>query len=208
MKPKHYRLLGRSLGSIIVIVTCFVFSAPTTLADQWFQTQGKVHSQARPLNNPLFNSIVSLVFPGEFFNIAPKALTSANGQIKAGQTGTQLAPPPAYQATSYSIDTSKFSYDNFYKRLPQMPTTWSGLLPNISGIYSAPNSLSLNTSWTVTRGQSFVVFVHGTLTLDSNVTVEKGGFLAFIVSDDIKVNRSVTALAGLYYTDGAFYTSY
>lgn len=67
-------------------------------------------------------------------------------------------------------------------------------------------SAIISNSWDVVAGESYVVFVDGDLDVEANVTVENGGFLAFIVSGDVTVNPVVTQLQGIYIIDGNFIT--
>ena len=67
-----------------------------------------------------------------------------------------------------------------------------------SGAYYSDEDLTIdNTSWQITSGESIVVFVDGNLTIDGSadatdlITVENGGYLAFIVSGNITFTDTV-----------------
>lgn len=54
------------------------------------------------------------------------------------------------------------------------------------------------TPWTIASGQSLVLFVNGTLTINAPISITPGGFLAIIVNGDIAVSSSVTTMDGIY----------
>lgn len=59
---------------------------------------------------------------------------------------------------------------------------------------------------TVGVGEKYIVFVNGDLEIKSSIQVANRGFLAFIVSGNIKIDPSVTMLQGIYLTSSNFTT--
>ncbi len=83
--------------------------------------------------------------------------------------------------------------------------------------YFHSGDMTIQSPWSVTTGESFVVFIDGDLTIEDPgavgelITVDEGGFLAFIVSGDINIADSVGHstltnltgnLEGVYIADG------
>jgi hypothetical protein len=65
--------------------------------------------------------------------------------------------------------------------------------PINSGVeaYYYEGDMTLNDPWTIEANESRVIFVEGNLRLNNTITVASGGFLAFIVSEDITIDPSV-----------------
>lgn len=68
-------------------------------------------------------------------------------------------------------------------------------------------SASIDSPWTITGTDKFVVFVNGDLTINSDITVASTGFLAFIVNGNVTVGTGVANLQGLYVIDDLFVTN-
>lgn len=84
--------------------------------------------------------------------------------------------------------------------------------------YYVPGDFLISSPWTVSAGESYVIFIDGNMTLDDPaaveqlVQVEDGGFLAFIVSGTITITEDVgneadltslnTNVEGIYIADG------
>lgn len=64
----------------------------------------------------------------------------------------------------------------------------------------------ISEDWSVTGGDSLVVFVDGDLRIENDVTVDTSSFLAFVVRGDVDVDPSVTSMQGMYVLDGTFTT--
>jgi hypothetical protein len=88
--------------------------------------------------------------------------------------------------------------------------------PGSNGDYYSAGDLTIQNAWDVTNGEQYIIFVDGNLTLngdntDQLVTVEVGGFIAFIVSGDIIIEESLgnstltdltPNLSGVFIADG------
>jgi len=68
------------------------------------------------------------------------------------------------------------------------------------------DEISLGDVWTVSSGESYVIFVDGDLRINKNVTVDPGGFLAFIVNGGVTVSTNVTSMQGIYVMNDLFVT--
>lgn len=115
-------------------------------------------------------------------------------------------------------DTTVDYYSAFYALLgsPSAPS-WSGETPpaSCSGIpcYAPDGPFTISTPWTIGSGEKFVILVDSNLTINSEIHVEDGGFLAFIVNGDINITGDVgTTIAdstepqieGVYVANGGF----
>jgi hypothetical protein len=146
--------------------------------------------------------------------------------------GTTLNPGAgAVSADGYAVQDNQqtvpagFSYYNYYNNLyGTAKTSVASPINNdpASGVYtiSGTGNLTISGPWDVSSGQSVIVFVPGSLTINSNITVREGGFLAFIVSKDITVLNSMgqnqgsplaapdkvtqANVSGIYIADGQF----
>lgn len=75
-----------------------------------------------------------------------------------------------------------------------------GYMKPFSGVATLSSPLN------ITASNKYVIFVDGDLEILANVTVETGGFLAFIVNGNVTVDPAVTALHGLFVIDESFIT--
>jgi len=108
-------------------------------------------------------------------------------QFWRGQFGVGLDPSNDFLSDSLS----KPSYDPLKVFYYQEP---------VSG------TATLDSSWDVASGESYVVFVNGNLTIAGDVNVDQGGFLAFVVSGNVTVDPGVAQIEGIYISDGNFVT--
>jgi len=68
-------------------------------------------------------------------------------------------------------------------------------------------NLSIDTaSVIITTGVKRVIFVAGDLTIASNISIDSGGFIMFVVSGSINVDSVVNSLEGIYFAGGQFST--
>ncbi len=68
------------------------------------------------------------------------------------------------------------------------------------------NEVTLIAPWTITSGESYVIFVNSDLRINRNITVEPGGFLFFGVNGSVTVSPSVTTMQGMYVMNDDFTT--
>ena len=128
-------------------------------------------------------------------------------------TGAVTTTPGAistsnYQATStYRGKIMNYSY--FAARLgliASSPATINNLStpPNGPGdeFYYTNTSGVVNGLWHIKNGEKYVIFVNGDLKINTDIVVDPGGFLMFIVKGDINVSHTVNDVQGLYVADG------
>ncbi|MEI8233045.1 MAG: hypothetical protein WCG44_04920, partial [bacterium] len=68
--------------------------------------------------------------------------------------------------------------------------------------HTAGSTITTASSWSVPAGEKYVVFVNGNFNIKHDITVDKGGFLAFIVNGTITIDPVVTKLQGIYVSNG------
>jgi hypothetical protein len=136
--------------------------------------------------------------------------------INAGSIITHASETHIHTANSNSSDngravgTSLFEqgYDDFLSNLPTPPIpitdlNFADLEIDLSetNIFLFNNTMNIDEThgWNIPSGTNVIVFVNGDLNLedstpndpDSIITVEQGGYIAFIVSQDINIHESV-----------------
>lgn len=154
--------------------------------------------------------------------------TDENGD----QTGYVTDRSTQMYATGTTLGSATENYDYFYRLYSmglspaddfasspdnaQKPTG----APANGRAYFRSGNLTVAEPWTVAAGESYVIFVSGNLTLSDTtnaaqlITVEEGGFLAFIVQGNITVAQNVGNRAdlddttpnveGVYIANGTF----
>lgn len=108
--------------------------------------------------------------------------------------------------TGLPLTSTKYGYDPFYRRAgkPTSPA-FTGGFPG-DGVFYAGTSQTVSGPWTLS-GQSTIIFVDGDLTINGNITVPVGSFLAFVVSGNITFGPSVSSAEGIYLADGTITTA-
>lgn len=155
------------------------------------------------------------------FAVVGNGVIDANGVIN--ERGTNI----------FSLNTTKSRYqeryDYFYRNsnLGTNPTddflsqSTDALKPTYNAnkiAYYHSGNLTIQNPWVVNSGEKYVIFVNGNLTLtdgngsnDDLISVEEGGFLAFIVKGNINIQSSLgnatltstaSNLEGVYMADG------
>ncbi|MFZ5376727.1 MAG: hypothetical protein ACOZAN_03625 [Patescibacteria group bacterium] len=164
-------------------------------------------------------------------NTAGFPLVGQGGSIITSDDGTNYIHAPgsrnlAEQGRGIGISLPREDYAYFYERFGASATPLGGTNPNkpASGSYITSGSITINetNSWSVSSGESIVVFVNGNLTIDSAsadtrlTQVATGGYLAFIVAGNITIGDRVgysdpltdatqptnTNLEGVFIADG------
>lgn len=164
------------------------------------------------------------------------AVVGQGAQLRSGlSASTPLAglredSPQAYAARSRSASAPKYGYGYFYQRysLPENPasilrtaiTANRTNLENISahvpanperGAYVSEGDVTITKAWTVQSNQKLVIFVEGNLFIKNEITVDPGGFLAFIASGNIEIDSAVAdvdetsanpLVSGVFVADG------
>lgn len=125
----------------------------------------------------------------------------------AASARTAVKEDYAYFYTLYSLGSNPAGLANTnLSNLGNLQTSDLPANPE-RGAYYANGDVVISNPWSVASGQSYVIFVNGNLTIQANITVAEGGFLAFIVqntaaANDIGFAKNVTAADGVYITDG------
>lgn len=132
-------------------------------------------------------------------------------------TGTQVSDNQWMATSAYKGKT--LDYDFFAAHIGVTSATtdhWGGASTLSTGPLStvrdfyftrpAGGTTTITSNWTVGASNSYVIFVDGDLTIDADITVANGGFLAFIVSGDVHVAPGVANVAGIFVIDGLYDT--
>jgi len=122
---------------------------------------------------------------------------TAGGSINANSFITQRTP--AVYLTDLPSTNFRHGYDYFYSRfdLGSTPTDYYGnartnaTKPSSNGVFYTNGNTTIDTAWNVASGESRVIFINGNLTVSQPITVQPGGYLAFIVKQDITFSSSL-----------------
>lgn len=177
---------------------------PTTAIVPWFQVQGG-NAYA---NKDIFSSVPA----GNAFN-TNVTNTASEGTSYFGESFTPGFSEPVRNANSGSFPVAELvDYQSLYSRFGVSALTpidgsdidksgYSGTgSTGNTAVYYRNGDLTLSTNWTGFTG-NVVIFVHGDLAINTNVTVAQGSFLGFVVSGDITIDPDVTNVEGFYFTD-------
>ena len=145
-----------------------------------------------------------------------------SGEIETNGYTTERLENISATGTSKTRYEERYQY--FYRNSPlglNPNDDFSGsagdaLKPGSSGDYYSAGDLTIQNNWNVTSGEKYIIFVDGNLTLngdntDQLITVETGGFIAFIVTGDIIIEESLgnstlddltPNLSGVFIADG------
>lgn len=184
----------------------------TPRREAWWQVVGGSVYSGGSVRSELPQAGTSLIESGAGGELG--ALMRASGTLDIGVGEVSSA--------GYSVQTQykgrTMNYDYFAAHMGVTPNTindWAADTmnkpannPNKNFYYQRPSGseASVTTPWTVATGESYVIFVNGDLRIASNITVEQGGFLAFVVNGAVRVSPAVTNIAGLYVVDGVLST--
>lgn len=182
----------------------------------WFQLEGAGAYAGSTGGGVTIRSLVptsqDFILPGALGSIG--ALMRASGSYDVESAGGELSTTGWNAVTRYKGKTLNYSYfaaregvtlsqtndwasDTIDEKVDDGRDFWY-IKPATQAVVASP--------WTITGGDSLVVFVDGDLRIASNITVSSGSFLAFIVRGDITIDKSVTAVQGLYVADGVLTT--
>jgi hypothetical protein len=98
--------------------------------------------------------------------------------------------------TRSNANREDYNYFNGLYSLGSTPTTdFTGAKPTAAPTngkaYYAGSDVTISSSWSVAKGESYVIFVNGNLRISQPITVAPGGFLAFIVKKNIIFDKSL-----------------
>ncbi len=205
---------GNAIASLIPITTCEA-SAICTPA---------ISAQDNCVNNPDCEADVltsGIAITGGGAIDSSDEIDNQTGYINertsptyvTGSITTKMVENYDYFYRHYSMGAAEANFPGSETDAEKPPALAEGDKP-----YMTTGNLSIDThAWNVTTGEQIVIFVNGNLTIDDStgieqlITVEKGGFLAFIVSGDIIItpnvgNSDITSttpnIEGVYITNG------
>ena len=94
----------------------------------------------------------------------------------------------------------------YFKRIleddPQPFGVWLGGKPATNGVFLSNGATqTAGGNWSVSSGQVYIILVPDELTINNNINVDPGGFLAMISSGNITINGAVTNVEGVYISD-------
>jgi hypothetical protein len=201
--------------------------------DQWFQLWGGSLFAGLSTGNAVASTVSdAATYPylmardaaghalSDGFPITGGGHISANGRISArsenpfviGSAPTRLHETYSYFARQYSLGLDPTEDFSGSANNAQKPT-----LDDDKAYYYHQGDLTIQEAWAVSTDETYVIFIEGNLhladpgDLGQLITVQEGGFLAFIVSGDINVDQTVgntnpadstPNIAGLYVADG------
>jgi hypothetical protein len=184
------------------------------LAESWFQVQGG-NTYADRTDSPAIRSIISAsdctepaCIPNLITMMQELLNVDTDGVIISGGGSVETAghyTPRDLVAQNTRLTRFKEGYDFFYRRsdLGSSPTDTfatqhdGALKPPLDGFHYSSQDLVIQDPWTVSAGESHVVFVDGNLTIENPsdfatlIEVEEGGFLAFIARGNITFAANV-----------------
>lgn len=184
----------------------------TPLREAWWQAIGGSVYAGGNVRSEIPSAGFSLIADGTNGEVG--ALMRASGSV---DTGLGTVSSAGYSATT-RYRGKMMNYDYFAAHMGVTPNTanyWAvdtlslpGYDPERSFYYHNPSGseASVSVPWTISAGQSYVVFVNGDLRIASNIEVEPGGFLAFMVNGSLRVSPAVAQVEGLYVVDGTLIT--
>jgi len=190
-------------------------SVTVTARDAWFQTEGgDVHAQTDiydpiPDTVPATERYCSLLGDGGYPGVV--SYGTQNGydfSAESGKGEDRVSPEGWLARFLYQAPTS-YGYDYFDSLIDVEPSTLdlSAGQP-AEGIYKISGNQSITGNWSVGSTQSYVFLIdNGKLTINNNIGVAVGGFIAFIVDGAIEIDEGVTILEGIYIANGEIETS-
>jgi len=170
----------------------------------WFQTQeGDVHAQTNISTRIPDNNEFCLDGGGG----TPGVVSYGNNyDFETGSDkGEERVSSTDWLAQA---EFSRKRFDYFYELLGSPEWNYGVYpypvgLPADSGFYYTEDSLNVG-GWFAPAGQKIVILVDNDVSIDGDVDVGVGGFLAIISSGKIKVANTVSQVEGVFIADGEF----
>jgi len=177
----------------------------------WFQTQGgDVHAQTTitdpiPDTVPADERYCSLLGDGGYPGVVSYGTSYNFDEGSASPDPFGWLANSSYQGDPYGYDYFDGLIDQDDDGDPVLSAGKSTILP---GIYKISGNQEITSDWDIGSTESYVFLIDGgKLTINNNIVVPEGGFLAFIVDGDIEIEEGVTTLEGIYIADGEIETS-
>ncbi len=215
--------LGATFGSSDAGAVRTVDFGLTARVDSWWQTEGSgnvytaqnlasdipsscSHPQCEPqlITTSGSDDPGVAIYAGASVNLGAGTTSDTNWLINSLYNSKWYGYKLYYNQLNFSAN-SEADYDNLAELLNvAKPST-----PPLSGTaYYATGNMTINTPWDVTSAEKIVFIVAGDLDIYQEITVDKGGFLAFFVSGAIHIHDTLDseddnpAIAGMYVADG------
>ena len=167
----------------------------------WFQTEGiDVYSHndissmiPSTASSPYFSLGISggdpgvVVYNGSISDFGQGEVSEKGWLVNSRYQGYKI--DFEYLKNRLKVDKEKAQQEH-----PQFPNASS---PE-NGVYYSDQDQVVVSDWNIPDGTKALVFVDGVLTFQANITVEKGGFLAVVVSKEIYFDPEVTKAQGLF----------
>lgn len=135
-------------------------------------------------------------------------MVSSGGGIDITPGGVRVGEVNDWGIEGENINFDGYGYEYFNGLIDQDdgdPTLSDGK-PS-GGIYKISGDQTINDPWTISSGETLIILIGSDLTIQRNVVVNEGGFLALIVNGDVEIEGVVTDLQGVYIVDGDIITS-
>lgn len=183
--------------------------------DAWFQTEGgDVHAQTNISDlipdtcepDPVCEPYCSLLGDGGSPGVVSYG-TSYDFKPGSGRGKDRVSEEGWLANSSYGGPAYGYDYfDSLIEDDDGDPVLSAG--KPLPGIYKISGDQSITSNWGIGSTQSYVFLIEGgKLTINNNISVAVGGFLAFIVDGNIEISESVTSLEGIFIADGEIETS-
>lgn len=182
------------------------------VAQPWWQTQNGLVYAGSTTGNALVSQIPASCTGdciGDFSYRNALSASESSGVVITGGGDIDTDIDPSLRYSRLREDSSQAhvigsvyngpreNYQYFYNlySMGSSPTVdFNGEQPSTDPAngraYYGSGNITVN-AWHVTSDQSFVIFVNGNLTINDSITVDQGGFLAFIVSGNVTVANTV-----------------
>lgn len=161
------------------------------ISNPWFQTrEGNIYAGG------IISSKIpsSCSFPSclPYFSLKGE---NSNGMISwAGSEEPNFGNGSGGEVNDWQVNSKakRNFYDYFYQLLwPPQEDNFNGEIIEEEGVYYSNDDVTVDSNWNFPSGKKAVVFINGKLTINKKIIVPKGSFLAFIVKDDIEIDRNL-----------------
>jgi len=159
------------------------------------------------------SGIVGAVAGISLISEPPSSSPNTDGMIEIGNNNLSYFSGVNNWVIKEASLNMNYGYSTF-SNLAKSSSPLGSKLPNTSGIYRVSGSGGLTISASTIPNNydsgSFnaIVFVPGTLTIDTNIVINTKSTLLFIVGGDAKINKSVENVQAGIFADGNIQTAY
>jgi len=170
----------------------------------WFQVDsGNLHA-----NSGDVSSLIPLTAIEPYLNTGVAGVASYTGSLGLGDLDEESINETGESwraTTSYGgIQTDYGYFSRLMQDDPDGVGSWGGGGAPGSGVYQASGGVVGEGGWSIGSGSKIVLFFDGDVTVEGDISVDVGGFLAVIASGNISVADTVVNVEGVYIADGIF----